>query len=141
MIIHSLFPTSLVNKVSFRFNGKKSKEIWDFEIFDKASRGAWGSVLLLFRTKGRSLAALGAILTLLLIANDSFYQQVVNMREDWSEGGIGSAAAVIKYNPEYRQEFRGGIKQAQQDPNLYSTLLKYFYANGKHKTTTPRLST
>jgi hypothetical protein len=32
----------------------KSKAIWDFEIFDKASRGPWGAVMLLFRTKGRS---------------------------------------------------------------------------------------
>ncbi|KAI4924173.1 uncharacterized protein J4E92_007254 [Alternaria infectoria] len=39
----------------------KSNAMWDFEIFDKASRGAWGATLLLFRTKGRSLAALGKL--------------------------------------------------------------------------------
>ncbi|EAT86309.1 hypothetical protein HBH56_028760 [Parastagonospora nodorum] len=58
------------------FHGKQSKDAFDFEIFDKASRGAWGSVLLLFRTKGRSLAALGALLTVLLLAIDTFFQQV-----------------------------------------------------------------
>lgn len=31
----------------------KSKTMWDFEIFDNASRGPWGSALLLVRTKGR----------------------------------------------------------------------------------------
>jgi hypothetical protein len=30
-----------------------SKKMWDFEIFDNASRGPWGSILLLIRTKGR----------------------------------------------------------------------------------------
>lgn len=32
---------------------QKSKKMWDFEIFDNASRGPWGSALLLIRTKGR----------------------------------------------------------------------------------------
>ena len=35
------------------FHEKSSKKMWDFEIFDNASRGIWGSVLLLIRTKGR----------------------------------------------------------------------------------------
>ena len=30
-----------------------SKRLWDFEIFDNASRGPWGSLLLLIRTKGK----------------------------------------------------------------------------------------
>ena len=30
-----------------------SKKMWDFEIFDNASRGPWGSIMLLIRTKGR----------------------------------------------------------------------------------------
>jgi hypothetical protein len=30
-----------------------SKKMWDFEIFDNASRGPWGSLQLLVRTKGR----------------------------------------------------------------------------------------
>jgi hypothetical protein len=30
---------------------KGDSRMWDFEIFDLASRGAWGSILLLFRTK------------------------------------------------------------------------------------------
>lgn len=32
---------------------QKSKKMWDFEIFDNASRGPWGSAILLIRTKGR----------------------------------------------------------------------------------------
>ena len=35
------------------FLQKESKRMWDFEIFDNASRGPWGSILLLIRTKGR----------------------------------------------------------------------------------------
>jgi hypothetical protein len=35
------------------FQKNKSQKMWDFEIFDNASRGPWGSMLLLIRTKGR----------------------------------------------------------------------------------------
>lgn len=39
-------------KWSWFFEGQ-SKKMWDFEIFDNASRGPWGSFQLLIRTKGR----------------------------------------------------------------------------------------
>lgn len=32
---------------------KNSQKMWDFEVFDDASRGPWGSALLLIRTRGR----------------------------------------------------------------------------------------
>lgn len=61
----------------------QSNAMYDFEIFDKATRGPWGAAMLLYRTKGRSLAALGAILILLLLAIDSFLQQVIDLPERW----------------------------------------------------------
>ncbi|KAF2678295.1 hypothetical protein K458DRAFT_140294 [Lentithecium fluviatile CBS 122367] len=113
------------------FNGKKSKEIWDFEIFDKASRGAWGSILLLFRTKGRSLAALGAILTVLLIANDTFFQQVVDLPERWVLQGSPSSIAKLQwYNSENSEETRGGYATIQNEQSLRPTALNFFYSNG-----------
>lgn len=44
-----------------------SKKMWDFEMFDNASRGPWGSLLLLIHTKGKTIAALGALVTLSLL--------------------------------------------------------------------------
>ncbi|KAH9864234.1 hypothetical protein J1614_010168 [Plenodomus biglobosus] len=58
--------------------------MWDFEIFDKASRGPLGALMLLYRTKGRSLAVLGALLILLLLAIDTFFQQVVDLPDHWA---------------------------------------------------------
>lgn len=55
-----------------------SKQMWDFEIFDNASRGPWGSLLLLVRTKMRALAAVGALIMLCSLALDPFFQQVVD---------------------------------------------------------------
>jgi hypothetical protein len=56
------------------FNGNEPKEMIDLEIFDDPSRGIWTSFLLLLRTKGKSLAALGAVLTLLLLVTDTSFQ-------------------------------------------------------------------
>ncbi|OWY43056.1 hypothetical protein AALT_g572 [Alternaria alternata] len=81
------------------FHGKKSRDAFDFEIFDKASRGAWGSFMLLCRTKGKSLAALGALLTVLLLAIDTFFQQVTDLQERWILQGNSSIPRSIRYTP------------------------------------------
>ncbi|KAK0744305.1 hypothetical protein B0T21DRAFT_281774 [Apiosordaria backusii] len=41
------------------------RPITDFDIFDKASRGVFGSILLLKLLKGRHLAAIGAVISIL----------------------------------------------------------------------------
>lgn len=109
--------------------------MWDFEIFDKASRGAWGSLLLLVRTKGRSLAAIGAILTLLLVANDTFFQQVVGITERWAlkQGANSTVARVVHYNPRDSLEFRSTreIELLTADPYLRLPLQQFFYKSGK----------
>ncbi|PVH93592.1 hypothetical protein DM02DRAFT_220929 [Periconia macrospinosa] len=112
------------------FNGKKSKEIWDFEIFDKASRGPWGSILLLLRTKGQSLAALGAILTVLLLANDTFFQQVVHISERRALRGKGAIAKIVRYQPESLVETRDWVPLFQQEQYVRPTIQEFFFRNG-----------
>ncbi|KAI4642984.1 hypothetical protein J4E93_007053 [Alternaria ventricosa] len=112
------------------FHGTKSKDMIDFEIFDKASRGAWGSFLLLFRTKGRSLAALGAVLTLLLLAVDTFFQQVTDLPERWNLDGYGEIPRVVRYEGDNGDIYEDGYPNTMQDINLRQATLKYFYYNG-----------
>ena len=71
--------------------GKSDKKMWDFKIFDNASRGYWGSFLLL-RTKGKSLAALIAAITLLVHALDPFIQQAVELQQEYSDTSPGLAS-------------------------------------------------
>ncbi|KAF1952532.1 hypothetical protein CC80DRAFT_422473 [Byssothecium circinans] len=115
-----------------KWNWLRSREIWDFEIFDKASRGAWGSILLLFRTKGRSLAALGAALTLLLIANDTFFQQVVDLPERWSleSNRSSSIARIVRYEPQYDVTYKKDVQVSNMDQYVKPTLERFFYGNG-----------
>ncbi|RAR16511.1 hypothetical protein DDE83_000076 [Stemphylium lycopersici] len=122
------------------FHGKKSRDAFDFEIFDKASRGAWGSFLLLYRTKGRSLAALGALLTVFLLAIDTFFQQVTDLPERWRLQGESFIPRSIRYEPKAAFQYDNtydNIPVAQVNNDLRRALNPFFYdENGTHPITT-----
>ena len=110
-----------------------SKAMWDFEIFDKASRGPWGAVMLLFRTRGRSLAALGALLIVLLLAIDTFFQQVVDLPARWTLVNIASEVPrMVRYRPAMDKVFREGVEQAVDDDDMFLLVQRYSYGNGTH---------
>lgn len=108
-----------------------SKQMWDFEIFDNASRGPWGSLLLLIRTKGRALAALGALIMLCAMALDPFFQQVVDFPERPTLHKLpGTIPRVVRYSPTYRPEFFQGWEENGYDQQLEPVVQKFLYANG-----------
>lgn len=107
-----------------------SRAMWDFEIFDKASRGPWGAVMLLFRTKGRSLAALGALLIVLLLAIDTFFQQVTNLPTRSEIRGIGLIPRTVRYEPDPPPAFYNGDPATQVDSNLMAVASTFFVNNG-----------
>jgi hypothetical protein len=108
-----------------------SKQMWDFEIFDNASRGPWGSLLLLIRTKGRALAALGAIIMLCSLALDPFFQQVVDFPDRWALQNTSSAIPrVQRYQPVFVPDFLQGYEQQQVDETFSPLIKQYFYENG-----------
>jgi hypothetical protein len=113
----------------------QSNAMWDFEIFDKASRGAWGAALLLFRTKGRSLAALGALLIVLLLAIDTFFQQVVTYPDHWAVQNSSSSIPVVKeYRPLHLKSYMKAEEQGSYDEVSSPAVKKYFYGNGTQST-------
>lgn len=115
------------------FSKENSKKMWDFEIFDSASRGAWGSLLLLVRTKGKSLAALGAGVTILALALDPFFQKVAEYPEHWRlQPETGTIPSAIGYTPygaglEFRRDTGQnlGLDQA-----ILSVTNRFFFNNG-----------
>ncbi|KAF2119205.1 hypothetical protein BDV96DRAFT_472440, partial [Lophiotrema nucula] len=114
------------------FRGDNSKKMWDFELFDNASRGPWGSFLLLVRTKGTTLAALGAAVTVFALALDPFFQQVVDLPERWRlQEEQGSVPRAISYEPfSAGREYRSGMQSLELDTNLQGITFHYFYDNG-----------
>jgi hypothetical protein len=108
-----------------------SKAIWDFEIFDKASRGPWGAALLLYRTKGRSLAALGALLIVLLLAIDTFFQQIIGYQDRWAlETMHGAVPRIVNFKPPFQPSFSHGFEATAENKDASSALRPYFYSNG-----------
>ncbi|EKG16900.1 hypothetical protein MPH_05881 [Macrophomina phaseolina MS6] len=69
----------------------------DLDRFDTASRGPWGSLLLLFHTRKHYLASLGAFITIAALAVDPFSQQVLQYY-DCLEPVAGSIARIPKTN-------------------------------------------
>ncbi|KAH9864233.1 hypothetical protein J1614_010167 [Plenodomus biglobosus] len=117
------------------FHGENSRDAFDFEIFDKASRGAWGSFLLLCRTKGRSLAALGALLMLLLMAIDTFFQQMTDLPERWKLHGESFIPRTVRYAPitAYAYDSEDDEPLAQVNNDMKGAIFPFFYdQNGTH---------
>ncbi|KAF1975837.1 hypothetical protein BU23DRAFT_68793 [Bimuria novae-zelandiae CBS 107.79] len=106
--------------------------MWDFELFDNASRGPWGSFMLLLRTKGRSVAALGAAIILFALAMDPFFQNVVNISEQWREQSMD---AFIPRATTYTAYTAGkflidNTEYLEVDQAMSTTAYLYFYDNG-----------
>ncbi|KAI4710775.1 hypothetical protein J4E89_004365 [Alternaria sp. Ai002NY15] len=108
-----------------------SKKMWDFEMFDNASRGPWGAFLLLIHTKGKTIAALGALVTIFALALDPFFQQVVSFPQRWTlQGTNSSIARVVRYEPVLDVDYRDGTPISQQDANIMAVANLYFVNNG-----------
>ncbi|KAF1978756.1 hypothetical protein BU23DRAFT_524254 [Bimuria novae-zelandiae CBS 107.79] len=114
------------------FQGDDSKKLWDFELFDSASRGPWGSFLLLIRTKGRTLAAGLAAITIFALALDPFFQQVVEYPEVWRvQEDKGAIQRAFGYEPFAQgQEYRDGIQNIETDATMEGVAAQFFYDNG-----------
>jgi len=108
-----------------------SKQMWDFEIFDNASRGPWGSLLLLVRTKMRALAAVGALIMLASLALDPFFQQVVDFPDRWAlQETLSAIPRIVSYNPPYIPEYQDGYVMSTLDQALEPVVQTFFYQNG-----------
>ncbi|KAH9864229.1 hypothetical protein J1614_010163 [Plenodomus biglobosus] len=108
-----------------------SKKMWDFEMFDNASRGPWGALLLLIHTRGKTIAALGALVTIFCLALDPFFQQVVAFPERWQLQAMNSSIPrAVRYEPQYPKEFISGEVQAQLINELVAVADPFFIGNG-----------
>ncbi|KAJ8113487.1 hypothetical protein OPT61_g4396 [Boeremia exigua] len=125
--------TEALGQLKWNWFNDSSKAMWDFEIFDKATRGPWGAAVLLYRTKGRSLAALGALLVVLVLAIDAFLQQLINMPDRWAlqVGGIaGDLSRTIRYEPKSNTFYRYDVEIVSDSPELFPITRKFAYSNG-----------
>ena len=112
-----------------------SKKMWDFEMFDNASRGPWGAFLLLIHTKGKTIAALGALVTIFCLAMDPFFQQVFDLQDRWTlQHTNSSIPRVVRYEPDYPIEMVSGVRTTQYDNDLLAVADPFFLGNGTQPT-------
>jgi hypothetical protein len=86
--------------------------------------------LLLCRTRGRSLAALGAILTVLLLAIDTFFQQLTDLPTRSTRQGSGLIPRTIRYEPQDSIDVVSGVQTAKVDQTIQAIADTFFVANG-----------
>jgi hypothetical protein len=108
-----------------------SRKMWDFEMFDNASRGPWGAFLLLIHTKGNTIAALGALVTIFALALDPFFQQVLSTPEQWTLQPINSSISrAVRYEPLFSVDFQNGVEVISADASLQAATDPFFVGNG-----------
>lgn len=101
----------------------------------------------LFRTKGRSLAALGAALIMLLLAIDTFLQQVVVFSNRWVLDPIApEVPRTIQYDPGLPEVYSEGSVLAFDEPEMALVVSKLAYGDGVrpvkyHNGTRPNVDT
>ncbi|MCJ1360786.1 MAG: hypothetical protein MMC33_010795 [Icmadophila ericetorum] len=69
-----------------RFKTKRTP-LSDIEVFDDASRGTWGSILLLVKLRGGFFGSFGALIAIVALALGPFAQQIVTYRNHFVQSG------------------------------------------------------
>ncbi|UKZ64517.1 uncharacterized protein TrAtP1_005733 [Trichoderma atroviride] len=111
----------------------KPRRLADLETFDQASRGVWGSAMLLTTVKW-NLATIGAVITILRLSFSPFAQQVVLIEQrDVISFGAGAGAATFGYAHSYSREavfnrlLTSVPESIPQDAGMQSAVFKGLY--------------
>ncbi|KAJ9485133.1 hypothetical protein VN97_g8217 [Penicillium thymicola] len=105
------------------------RKLTDFEIFDGASRGVWGSILLLTTVKW-NIATIGGFVTILRLAFSPFAQQVVLIEQRPVISPANTVTFGYAHNytmNEHGQLANSGIKSIPQDPQMQSAIFQGLY--------------
>jgi hypothetical protein len=98
---------------------RKSRKLAEFEIFDEASRGVWGSLQLL--KLGLNLATMGALITILRLSFSPFAQEVILLKQ--RDVKSASDNATFGYAHGYVRNLAGYLANSavRECPNNHAT--------------------
>ncbi|KAL5335742.1 hypothetical protein BJX70DRAFT_374373 [Aspergillus crustosus] len=135
-ILTTAYTTSLMHGVS-QFIGQLKwlhfkngpRKLSQLEIFDGASRGVWGSILLLTTVKW-NIATVGAFITILRLTVAPFAQQVIQIEQ--RDVFTPDEGVAFGYAHRYFREIPGelanaGFDSAPQDPKMQSAVIQGLY--------------
>ncbi|KAL6832197.1 hypothetical protein V8C40DRAFT_238077 [Trichoderma camerunense] len=78
-------------------NALQKTPLADFHTIDEASRGAWGSVVLIASRRGGLVAALGAFITIVALGIGTFAQQALNYDTIYTASGGNALMPIAQF--------------------------------------------
>ncbi|KAH8760383.1 hypothetical protein F5883DRAFT_425790, partial [Diaporthe sp. PMI_573] len=100
---------------------QKPRPLGYMEQWDLASRGPWGSLLLIYTLKSRNLAVIGAILTIVAMAVDPFTQQILHFYS--CSMVVEGEHATVPFSNNYTAGFIDPNLESQMQSAIYIGLL------------------
>jgi hypothetical protein len=89
--------TACISQLKWIYFGRRGHRVMDLQTFDDASRGPLGAISLIVRIRwGATIASFGALLTILALAQDAFYQQIysTDFNSTIQQGQVASLAVT-----------------------------------------------
>ncbi|KAL3432040.1 hypothetical protein BDV09DRAFT_187867 [Aspergillus tetrazonus] len=121
--------SSFIAQLKWLYFKDRPKRLSHLETFDGASRGVWGSILLLTNVRW-NLATIGAVITILRLTFSPFAQQVVLLEQ--RELVESDVSAMFGYAHDYSRNLGPGMATARiesipQDPGMQSAIVQGLY--------------
>ncbi|KAI1378585.1 hypothetical protein F4677DRAFT_411310 [Hypoxylon crocopeplum] len=98
--------------------GNIEARLEDFKLFDEAATGLWGSLVLIWRMKGKHLACVGAAIMILAQGLETFSSQIVGLDEELTPFTSKSAMNTLPAPPPPRAETWHNIIQRGTGGNM-----------------------
>ncbi|KAI9788937.1 MAG: hypothetical protein M1835_001998 [Candelina submexicana] len=119
------------------------KPLDDFDIFDQASRGPWGSARLFFRLRARHFASLGALMTVSTLAMDPFVQQTIGYRSGIGLYPGGAVSYPFAYRAKSYDDRGPGMRSAGNSVEgpMLAAIYKGIFAETFNETQRPAQAT
>ncbi|MCJ1252085.1 hypothetical protein MMC30_009323 [Trapelia coarctata] len=89
---------SCLGQLKWAWYYREKRALQNFQVFDEASRGPWGSTRLLYLLRFWHIASIGCVVTLLALALDAFVQQSVDYP---SRNANASGVAAVPFSQWY----------------------------------------
>ncbi|RDW87039.1 DUF3176 domain-containing protein [Aspergillus mulundensis] len=121
--------STFIGQLKWRHFRKSPQKLSHLETFDEASRGVWGSILLLTTVKW-DIATIGAVITILRLAFSPFAQQVILIEQ--RDTITADDTVTFGYTHNYSRNFDGELANTRveafpQDPSLQSAIVQGLY--------------
>ncbi|KAM0718439.1 hypothetical protein Q7P37_005509 [Cladosporium fusiforme] len=95
--------SATLGQLKWHWFDRKGRQLRDMQVLDDASRGPVGSFAMLFSSTRSSLAMLGGIITVMMIASGPFLQQVLDYPSRVAQAANGEARISRNSNYTYIQ--------------------------------------